>query len=177
MTQHLLQRARFYFKYVWGDKDLFRLGFKVSIPLFDEPYCCVNLTIQLVNAPYFLNPNYLTPVGLLVSNAKPMGGALLDSRGALFCGQSMLQKDFDELNPLSPTEGGAKPLFMHANGLKLNYRANVPPFQVAQDYVIPAGKRIEDFDGARARWIGALKSQNHCVDLAEVRGLSIRTYS
>ncbi|KAJ1543724.1 hypothetical protein HK405_009079 [Cladochytrium tenue] len=171
MAQHLCAEARFYFKYIFGDKDSFRWGFKVTA------------------TPYFLVPNYLQSVGVLVSKTHPSGNELLEEsdwapsdsnrsefqadpvlphaeqvpQGAHYCGQSMLQMDFQDVanddgrqsglsqvpelslerrgapqsapENTSSTEFHPSPLFMHANGVKRARLDGVAPFQVGMAYV------------------------------------------
>ncbi|KAJ3076596.1 hypothetical protein HDU98_002116 [Podochytrium sp. JEL0797] len=153
--------ASFVFQYIHGDKDTFRWGFKNE------------------RVPYFLNPNYLVSVGVGVSPEFPKGNASLvinqDGRlemesGAVFCGQNMLQMNFlddpsagsDRLDEFVPT-----PLFLHANGIKKFFRADIPPFQIAQRY-----QRLKVEQGGY-HWIGDAFQQGHCGNLMPVDGVEI----
>ena len=150
---HFCSHASFYNRYLWGDKDTFRFGFKVA------------------GLEYAFNPAYLVSLGVLVSGDNPKGGvALLENgeipAGAGYCGQNMVQMDF--------AQGGGEPqpLFIHANGIRKNYKDEVPPFQVAQTYKeMKAGIEVGKY-----RWIGPFHAQDHCGEMDAEPSLTIINY-
>ena len=172
--------AAFYFQYIWGDKDTFRWGFKAT------------------KTPYFLNPNYLSSVGIIADKDHPYGGVALKRssnringaviskkaedqwtypNGARFCGHNMLQFDFDmeqrdsyarPRKTFKPT-----PLFMHANLLKHDYIDEIAPFQVAEEYVFDSGNRIEDYG---FNYLDVVFGRTFCIELKRV-DVPIRVYS
>ncbi|KAJ3352374.1 hypothetical protein HDU83_008139 [Entophlyctis luteolus] len=167
LAAHFCSNADFYFRFIWGDKDAFRWGFKAS------------------NTPYFLNPNYVVSVGVAVSIDNPRGNVSLTAenelpRGSWYCGQNMLQMDFldkvdpsrEELSEFVPT-----PLFLHANGIKKYYKPDIPPFQIVQKYKSPGdGRTIDDLQAGRMHWIGMLLGQNHCMRMEVEGGLELEHY-
>ncbi|KAI8614236.1 mannosyltransferase putative-domain-containing protein [Chytriomyces sp. MP71] len=163
LAAHLCENAGYYFRYIWGDKDAFRWAFKVA------------------KIPYYLNPNYLMSVGLLVSEQNPRGnvslvetdGKLSPPEGAGYCGQNMVQMDFDDKFPMSSTFK-PQPLFVHANGIKKNYYDDIPPFQVAQIYTgLPKRATLNSLRRGRYEWIGQFHEQDHCGKLAAQEGLAV----
>ncbi|KAI9347357.1 mannosyltransferase putative-domain-containing protein [Obelidium mucronatum] len=183
IAQYFCKHANVYFRYIWGDKDAFRWGFKMA------------------KAGYFLNHNQLVSVGVGVGllwnrrggvslrrNQAKMpttaatippvyqqleyfGGALSGWIGtSRYCGQNMLQLDFNDTISLdyAPT-----PLFLHANGIKKFYYDNVPPFQIAELYVLPKGKTLTELGKGGYVWIGKMRDQGHCGRLRPVDGLKI----
>ncbi|KAI9366178.1 mannosyltransferase putative-domain-containing protein [Zopfochytrium polystomum] len=172
MAKHLSSEAKYYFNHFWGDKETFHWGFRA------------------IDLPYYLNPQYLQVVGVLVDDAHPAGGAMLTKLptepptykipdGSKFCGIAMLQLDFYD-GPESDAEAElaykGKPLFMHGNGLKYTFHAEVQSFQVAMTYVPPKGKFVHNFDGMFHDWIGNYKNMEHCIGLVNVRGLDIKVW-
>ncbi|KAJ3070025.1 hypothetical protein HDU98_006932 [Podochytrium sp. JEL0797] len=180
VAQYFCQHAAVYFDYIWGDKDAFRWGFK------------------LAGADYHLNQNQVVSVGVIVSSSHPRGNVPLvvestnmpgtgeidpinfhleTNKGDIsfwsgnYCGQNMLQMDFDDFSAGANFE--PTPLFLHANGIKRFYHDDVPPFQVAEMYVIPKGKTLTDLEVGGYKWIGRLKDQGHCGRLSKATGLEI----
>ncbi|KAI9347348.1 mannosyltransferase putative-domain-containing protein [Obelidium mucronatum] len=164
----ICSNAELYFKYIWGDKEAFRWAFK------------------LTGTAYFLNPNYLASVGVAVSQTHPTGNETLvqtqngefalSDAAACYCGQSMLQMDFlddPEASEMDLWEYSPKPLFMHANGIKKNFKRDVPPFQIMQQYKKPLenGITLQTLKVGRYHWIGGLHGQDHCGRLADEQGV------
>ncbi|KAJ1555577.1 hypothetical protein HK405_000100, partial [Cladochytrium tenue] len=122
-----------------------------------------------------------------------------DARGrripasAGFCGMSMMQHEFDEDDDDKCGDSGVapepRPLFMHANGVKVVYAdtpqlvGRVGMFDVAKTYVLDHGGE----DGSRGMWSTGLEQEQspsgrvvglwyhdrlyglkHCADLARV---------
>ena len=102
---------RYYRHQFWGDKEAFFWGFAAS------------------RTPYFLNPNYLQEIGMMVDDPNKS----LRQQGDKFCGLSMLHSDFfdDPENP-HPLSYIPKPLFMHTTQMKSVYDPEINFFQAAQ---------------------------------------------
>ncbi|KAJ3005906.1 UNVERIFIED_CONTAM: hypothetical protein HDU68_004355 [Siphonaria sp. JEL0065] len=182
IAQFFCKHAALYFQFIWGDKDAFRWGFKVS------------------KAPYYLNRNQLVSVGVgvglftqrrggvsLVPVSETLGTGLIDGfyshvefhggsfsswRGR-YCGQNMLQMDFNDNWAISDDTFEPTPLFLHANGIKKFYYDEVPPFQISQFYVVPKGKTLTELGVGGYTWIGKMRGQGHCGRLSWVKGLEI----
>ncbi|ORY23456.1 hypothetical protein BCR33DRAFT_132984 [Rhizoclosmatium globosum] len=182
LSVHICAHASYYFSYIYGDKDAFRWAFKMS------------------KTPYFLNPNYLSSLGLLVDSTHPKGGASLTAhresffsssmklrppKGVTYCGQNMLQLDFLDLDDTSSIREeqrkeklwsyDAKPLFLHANGIKKHYDPHVPPFQVIQRYSKPGtpGVSLDALRKGRYDWIGDVFETGHCGAFREEKGVDL----
>ncbi|KAJ1562879.1 hypothetical protein HK405_006609, partial [Cladochytrium tenue] len=170
MAKHLASQAKYYFKHFWGDKETFHWGFRA------------------VDIPYFINPAYLQVVGVIADKSHLAGGVELQLNadgtyavppGAKYCGLAMLQLDFydgDENDREAILNYQAKPLFMHGNGLKYSFHAEITSFYAAMTYVPPPGKFVYEFSGMFHDWIGNYGQLEHCIGLVPVNGLSIKIW-
>ncbi|KAJ3404567.1 hypothetical protein CcCBS67573_g00867 [Chytriomyces confervae] len=159
----LCSDARFTNTFLWGDKDTFRFGMKVA------------------GLSYSLNRNYLTSLGVIVDKQRPLGNVSLTTKedaippGAEYCGQSMLQMTFD--NSESDTLDTPQPLWIHANGIRSNYKDSIPPFQVAQTYALPSDfKNVDATRVGKYHWIGRAQEQDHCGRMEDQAPLTIVNY-
>ncbi|KAI9347766.1 mannosyltransferase putative-domain-containing protein [Zopfochytrium polystomum] len=168
LAEHMAAEGRYYFKHFHGDKETFFWGFKAS------------------GTPFFQNPNYLYMVGRLVSSDHPLGGAPARSSGGghitlpigtRFCGQSMVQLDFED-SPDADDDGRSgrprHPLFVHWNGVKYSYHADRDPFAVAQTFVPAAGRAAAEYPDVHYDWDWELHGLKHCVALPG--GLEVPTF-
>ncbi|KAJ3402056.1 ATP binding domain 4 [Chytriomyces hyalinus] len=178
VAHYFCRESAYFFKIIWGDKDAFRWGFKVA------------------GVDYFLNKEQVVSVGVAVDWFRQTGNVSLipsksfDSqtvngpldkhiisssgvlpRGGVYCGQNMLQMDFNDQLGTQTTPFQAKPLFMHANGIKKYYIDNIPPFQIAQMYQVPLGKTLTDLQVGSYDWLGWVRGQHHCGRLSAVAGV------
>ncbi|TPX60619.1 hypothetical protein CcCBS67573_g08986 [Chytriomyces confervae] len=185
VAHYMCAEAEFYFRHLWGDKDTFRWGFRVA------------------GVPYFLNKEQVASVGVIADERMRIGNVKLDTnsnptnpeslnaplfsylntslqgtipntRNARYCGQNMLQFDFnDDPNVAGTNSIARKPLFMHANGIKQFYKRGVHPFQVVQVYVLPnKTKSLTDYEKGMYDWMDRVYGQQHCGKLMEMEGLS-----
>ncbi|KAI8820354.1 hypothetical protein BJ741DRAFT_715760 [Chytriomyces cf. hyalinus JEL632] len=185
VAHYMCAEAEFYFRHLWGDKDTFRWGFRVA------------------GVPYFLNKEQVASVGVIADERMRIGnvkletntnptkpellnaplfsylntsiqGTIPNTRNARYCGQNMLQFDFNDDPNIPATNSIArKPLFMHANGIKQFYKRGVHPFQVVQVYVLPnMTKSLTDYEKGMYDWMDRVYGQQHCGKLMEMEGLS-----
>ncbi|ORY29890.1 hypothetical protein BCR33DRAFT_857510 [Rhizoclosmatium globosum] len=184
VAHYFCEHAAFYFHYMWGDKDAFRWGFKMA------------------GSEYFLNRNQLVSVGLVVNSRNQRGNVTLKADGSSlnlpgngaidpiyphlktnrvklsfwsgrYCGQSMLQMDFDD--SLGSAAFEPTPLFLHANGVKHKhaYYDDIPPFQVSEMYMMPQGQTLTDLEVGDYTWVGSLRGQAECHRLTKYSGVDI----
>ncbi|KAI9366179.1 mannosyltransferase putative-domain-containing protein [Zopfochytrium polystomum] len=170
LAKHLAAEAKYYFDHFWGDKEAFFWGFRAT------------------NTPYFLNPNYLSIVGVLADKKHPRGGIELPASASStpantrFCGLSMLQMSFHDdttgdASAKPPRGYKPKPLFLHGNGVKYAYHDEVAPYHVAKTYIPKdEGKNVHDYEGIGHEWIGALEELQHCVDFVEKKGVELKVW-
>lgn len=157
MTMHLNVEAKYYFKHFLGDKETFFWGYAYS------------------ETPYFLVPTYIHNVGLVVNEENPKGNTLIgvDFQTTKFCGQSMMQSDFDDNGDISiPT----KPLFMHWNMLKRQYNPEFNYFQSAMTYEFPSGKSAADYADVNYYYVGNFLGLENCLILKNVGGVKIKLW-
>ncbi|KAJ3232166.1 ATP binding domain 4 [Chytriomyces hyalinus] len=178
VAHYFCRESAYFFKIIWGDKDAFRWGFKmagVEYYLNKEQVVSVGVAVdwfrQTGNVSLIPSTSFDPQVvsGSLDKHVISSSGAL--PRGGVYCGQNMLQMDFNaQLGPAT-TPFQAKPLFMHANGIKKYYIDNIPPFQIAQMYHVPAGKTLTDLRVGSYDWLGWVRGQHHCGRLSAVAGV------
>ncbi|KAI8845070.1 mannosyltransferase putative-domain-containing protein [Chytriomyces cf. hyalinus JEL632] len=181
VAEYLCRHGAFYFKHFWGDKDAFRWGFRVAgVPYF--------LNTQQVHGNVSLIPPSSIPSNSaqIIQSGAPLASYIGTSASGrvpakgTHCGQNMLQLDFDTNETQDPsTAYEAKPLFMHANGIKWswNYDDSIPPFQSAQMYALPKGETLTSWAqkyGAMAsyKYIGQLNGRD-CGTLVPVNGIEL----
>ncbi|KAJ3026118.1 UNVERIFIED_CONTAM: hypothetical protein HDU68_006166 [Siphonaria sp. JEL0065] len=189
IAQYFCRFGELFFQYIWGDKDTFRWGFRVAkAPYYLNRNHLVSVGVGL---DFFSNwwggvqltqtasasgkPGTVGVIDAFYPHAATHGGTLSIFKGR-YCGQNMLQLDFNDNPTASSAPFEPSPLFMHANGIKKFYRDGVAPFQIAQFYVPPKGKTMTDMRVGGYTWVGELRGQGHCGRLTPVRGAEIQFF-
>ncbi|KAI9340168.1 mannosyltransferase putative-domain-containing protein, partial [Zopfochytrium polystomum] len=160
MAMHISAEARFYFRHFLGDKEAFFWGYAAS------------------QTPYYLAPNYIHSVGLIVSDEYPRGNSTvgIDKKNR-FCGLSMLQSDFPDNGPSTNRTNFPQPLFMHWNMVKKNqYKSDVNYFQSAMTYDLQAGVHAADIENVNYNFVGEVGQFKHCVSIWPVKGGPVRSW-
>ncbi|KAJ1566862.1 hypothetical protein HK405_008118, partial [Cladochytrium tenue] len=161
MTLHLSAESNFYFRHFLGDKEAFFWGYASS------------------QTPYFLSPNYIHSVGLVVNDEFPKGNTKIgvDFQRTRFCGLSMLQSDFhDTEGAVGGAPAEPRPLFMHWNMLKRHYRPDTNYFQSAMTYDFARGVQASDVDHVNYYYVGRFHGLENCLIIKPLEGVKIRLW-
>lgn len=167
LTKAISFRARYYFKQFLGDKEAFYWGFAGA------------------GVGFFLNDVYLVSVGRVIEDEGVFNVYDTSRPGRVFCGTSMLQMDFKDINndgdDVSMEDYEPRPLFMHWNMLKYVYEKDINYFQTAMTYKIPLedlklGRTFADYPVDYRTQASEGVKYERCLQMSNVEGLRIRIW-